>query len=143
MNLIINMNPAREILVQVSYVPKKNKVDSKLYNIYLLFNITEKGIHQYSVAISTLVTVTIKDWSKQKRVMVGSSKVVALTNEKLAKALTDAKFQLEEQRKNVQTCGDIRNLIRTHLKTILTGKAPRGSKNVFQLKKEIIHSMKY
>lgn len=132
MHISIQITPS--IIANIYPQPKKSRSDSKRYDLYLKFSISEYGINQFITVISTGLTVSIVDWGNKE--MKGRGEKATGINTQLNGYVNDAKFQLENFRSSdVSTCSQVRDFINTSIKTKITGKAPKGKKD--QLTKEL------
>ena len=79
MNISININ--QHIKVKIYPQPKKQKSAMDIYDIYLLFSISENGVQQCATNISTCISVNKNEWGKKQ--MNGKHLRAEMVNNKL------------------------------------------------------------
>ena len=131
MNIEIN----EKVIVSVSILPRKNKVNDKLYYLYMLFNIKENGLKPFSTEFSIGQTLAIKDWDIIKKMVKENSARANNLNDSLTGYDNVVKKYLNLiSIKEVNPTAAIIRMIKTSIKIAITGKEARGEKPIYEEK---------
>ena len=123
MNININDN----IAVDVVITPKKKKGDCSLYDMYIYFNIFEKGLKQQVCTLSTGINILVTDYQSGK--IIGRSQQLKSIETRLNQYLTKAGRLLEDLRdKEIKSCSELKQEINQNARLRILGKVSRGNK---------------
>lgn len=124
------------IKVRIAPQPKKKKTEKTTYDLHLRFTVSQYGITQKIVDISTGIPVISEDWTSSG--LKGRSEKAKFINSQLQDYVATAKHHLEQLKVRPNVVGmDVANEIHSVIKPAITGKAPRGKKS--DLAKQVRH----
>lgn len=122
------------IVVDISITPVKQYKSETIYDLYLKFNLSQHGIAQKPATFKLEKQVNVCDWDQTVTKVKGTGKAVVEINNKLKEYPVDAKRKIERHFTNVRTFTyrNVREYIKTKLRSEFTGDAPVGQKETFQ-----------
>ncbi len=131
----MNLKISNGITATIAFIPKKSKTDRTKYCLYLGIYLYQNGVKQGFHSVSTGVTINADIW--QNGNISGKGTKAQLQNEHLQNCFQGAKDMLVLlSTKNLKTCNNVLEELKTNARTLITGKAPRG------LKRDLISKLK-
>lgn len=115
------------IMVNYYPQPKKKRNDPTSQYVFIHFTITENGIKQSSVALSTGKSVRSAEWGQKE--MKGNSERAKKFNTALLTSISNVQLALEKLRiQDSITCSQVKDFIVENIKPTISGKTPKGKK---------------
>ena len=129
----MNIHLNNEIVVGITTTPKKKKTSPALYDIYLKCTISQRGVQSLSPVTFPLgIVVPVAEWGGRIG-MKGRSDRARAINDMIATYKRQVSLELEKLKPtDTKTCGEVREVVETKVRTAVTGKAPRGQKQAYR-----------